>query len=72
MSVPLNPGDRVAYARCWLTSTQAHDLGAARGTVVTTGPGRLVHVEWDGKPREYQPIYCTNLVRVDRIHLETY
>lgn len=61
--------DRVAYSSHWLRAVQAHDLGAARGTVIEAG-GVLVRVEWDGGSKHGTPVLARNVVRVDRMHLE--
>lgn len=61
-------GQRVAYARPWLKSTQAHHLGRIKGTVVAQD-GMVVGVQWDGSPYPTKCLDC-NLVLVSRMHLE--
>lgn len=65
-------GDNVAFSSKWLKSTQAHELGRARGEVVEvssySGGMLLVSVKWsDNRVTRVLP---ANLVLVDRIHLE--
>lgn len=66
-------GDMVAFSSKWLKSTQAHDLGRARGEVlevasVGRGVPLLVSVRWsDGRTTR---VLHGNLVAVERMHLE--
>lgn len=67
------PGDLVAFSSKWLKSTQAHELGRARGEVlevasVGRGVPLLVSVRWaDGRVTR---ALHGNLVAVERKHLE--
>ena len=65
------PGDLVAFSSKWLKSTQAHELGRARGEVITVASYNglmLVKVRWsDGR---ITGALHQNLVAVDRKHLE--
>ena len=63
----IQAGDRVAYSARWLKSTQAHHLGHLRGTVDRIDNG-VAYITWG----EYAPraVLVSNLVKVDRIHLE--
>jgi hypothetical protein len=63
------PGDRVAMAAHWLRATQAHGLGQRKGTVYHVGE-RVVAVEWDDG--RVSGILASNLVPVDRMHLELF
>lgn len=66
------PGDLVAFSSKWLKSTQAHELGRARGEVlevasVGKGVPLLVSVRWsDGRVTR---VLHGNLVAVNRMHL---
>lgn len=66
-------GDTVAFSSKWLKSTQAHELGRARGEVVEVasvgrGVPLLVSVRWsDGRTTR---VLHGNLVAVERMHLE--
>lgn len=64
-------GTRVAYTHKWLVSTGSISLGLRRGTVAD-GSGVLVRVVWDDQPRKKAPVFHTNPIAVDRIHLEAY
>lgn len=65
------PGQVVAFSSKWLKSTQAHELGRARGEVLevaSSGGLVLVSVRWaDGRVTR---ALHQNLVAVDRMHLE--
>lgn len=63
----LKVGDRVAMSAKWLRSTQAHDWGHIKGTVYHVGD-LVVAVEWDNG--RVMGIFGSNLVPVDRMHLE--
>ena len=67
----LKPGDLVGFSSKWLKSTQAHELGRARGEVLeVAGSGGLllVQVRWsDGRVTR---ALHQNLVAVERKHLE--
>lgn len=67
----LSVGQTVAFSSKWLKSTQAHELGRARGEVVevaSSGGLILVAVRWsDGRVTR---ALHQNLVAVDRMHLE--
>jgi hypothetical protein len=68
------PGDRVAMAAHWLKSTQAHDMGHRRGVVFAVA-GPVVTVLWDMENRTIENmgasrVLFSNLVRVNRLHLE--
>lgn len=73
MSKILKVGDVVAFSSKWLKSTQAHELGRARGEVlevasVGRGVPLLVSVRWsDGRVTR---ALHSNLVLADRRHLE--
>lgn len=68
----LKVGDIVAFSSKWLKSTQAHELGRARGEVVAVASYEgliLVQVKWqDGR---ITGALHQNLVPVDRKHLES-
>lgn len=67
----LQVNDIVAFSSKWLKSTQAHELGRARGKVLEVashGGLVLVTVEWqDGRITR---ALHQNLVPVDKLHLE--
>ena len=64
-------GQTVAFSSRFLKSTQAHELGRDRGTVLevaSSGGLVLVSVRWsDGRTTR---ALHQNLVAVDRMHLE--
>lgn len=67
----LNVGDIVAFSSKWLKSTQAHELGRARGEVLevsTHGGLVLVSVKWSDD--RVTRVLGANLVLVDKMHLE--
>lgn len=64
-------GDTVAFSSKWLKSTQAHELGRARGQVLevsTHGGLVLVTVKWSDN--RVTRVLGANLVLVDNLHLE--
>ena len=64
-------GDTVAFSSKWLKSTQAHELGRARGAVLevsTHGGLVLVTVKW--RDNRVTRVLGGNLVLVDHMHLE--
>ena len=64
-------GDAVAFSSKWLKSTQAHELGRARGAVLevsTHGGLVLVTVKW--RDNRVTRVLGGNLVLVDHMHLE--
>ena len=61
-------GDSVAMSSKWLKSTQAHEWGHVRGQVYHVGD-RVIAVEWDNG--HISGVLASNLVLVDRMHLET-
>lgn len=64
-------GDIVAFSSKWLKSTQAHELGRARGEVLevsTHGGLVLVSVKWSDD--RITRVLGANLVLVDKLHLE--
>ena len=65
-------GDIVAFSSKWLKSTQAHELGRARGEVLEVasynGGMILVAVKWSDN--RVTRVLGANLVLVDQIHLE--
>jgi hypothetical protein len=66
-------GDTVAFSSKWLKSTQAHELGRARGTVLevsTHGGLVLVSVKWSDN--RVTRVLGANLVRVEDKHLEAF
>jgi hypothetical protein len=63
-------GDRVAYARRWIVAVQAHEFAFWRGTVIEEG-GVLLRVQWDDGHAAGTPVLARNLVRLDRVHLES-
>jgi hypothetical protein len=72
MKIP-NIGDIVAFSSKWLKSTQAHELGRARGKVLevsTHGGLVLVTVKWSDD--RITRVLGANLVRVEDKHLEAF
>ena len=63
-------GDVVAFSSKWLKSTQAHELGRDKGTVVevfSSGGLVLCKVQWSDRVTS---VLNQNLVRWDARHLE--
>jgi hypothetical protein len=69
MESKFRTGDRVSMASHWLKSTQAHCMGNLKGTVYYVGD-RVVSVEWDNG--HISGVLSSNLVRVDRMHVELF
>ena len=67
---PFNPGDRVAYRAEFLKSAGMHTGWApfARGEISEIN-GILCVIKWDDAPPS--SVNCGNLVREDKIHLES-
>ena len=69
----LKVGDIVSFSSKWLKSTQAHELGRARGEVLevsTHGGLVLVSVKWSDN--RVTRALGANLVRVEDKHLEAF
>lgn len=63
-------GDSVAFSSKWLKSTQAHELGRDRGTVLSVeqiGHLTLCSVQW---PDRVSRVLSKNLVHCSRMYLE--
>jgi hypothetical protein len=77
MSSTINAGDRVKFARTFLQTIGCFTRGQGAyrtGTVdsVEDWSGRAVaYVQWDDEPQEVSGVLVSNLVRADRLHLES-
>lgn len=65
-------GDIVAFSSKWLKSTQAHELGRARGEVleVASYNGGMILIEVKWSDNRTTRVLGANLVLVERMHLE--
>ena len=64
-------GDIVSFSSKWLKSTQAHELGRARGEVLevsSCGGLMLVSVKWSDN--RTTRVLHQNLVNVNNMHME--